>query len=123
MEWFILALERYRDFSGRSRRREYWNYIVFYLLLGIGATFLDNLFGFSDLGDNVGPIYSLFFIIMLVPSLAVSVRRLHDINKSGWVLLVGLIPIIGFIWLLIYCLREGTYGPNQYGEDPKEELA
>ena len=123
MEWFIYALQRFREFNGRSRRREFWNYVLFYLLLGIGATFLDNLFGFSDLGDNVGPIYALFFLIMLIPSLAVSVRRLHDVDKSGWFLLVGFIPIIGFIWLLIYYLREGTYGPNPYGDDPKEELA
>lgn len=123
MDWFIYALQRFRDFDGRSRRKEFWNYILFYLLMSIGATFLDNIFGFSDVGDNVGPIHSLFVFIMLIPSIAVSVRRLHDVNKSGWFLLVGFIPIIGFIWLLIYYLRPGDYGPNRFGPDPKEEMA
>lgn len=122
MEWFIYALRRYNDFNSRSRRREYWLFVLFYILLGIGAHFLDSLFGFADVGQVYGPIYSLYIIIMLLPSIAVAVRRLHDIDKSGWWLFIGFIPIIGFIWLLIYFLREGTYGSNQYGPDPKEDI-
>ena len=122
MEWFIYALRRYSNFTGRSRRREFWMYTLFYILLSIGATFLDNLFGFISLGDTYGPISSLYAVIMLLPSIAVAIRRLHDIGKSGWTLLLGLIPVIGTIWLLIYFLREGTYGPNKYGPSPKEEI-
>jgi|SRR5665811_2013447 len=122
MEWFIYALRRYNDFRGRSRRREFWLYTLFYILLSIGAFFLDNLFRFISVGDAYGPISSLYVIIMLLPSVAVAVRRLHDVEKSGWWLLVGFIPIIGFIWLLIYFVRDGTYGPNKYGPDPKVEL-
>lgn len=122
MDWFIYALRRYNDFNGRSRRREYWLYVLFYILLAIGAHFLDSLFGFADVGEVYGPIYTLFVIIMVLPSIAVAVRRLHDIGKSGWWIFVGFVPVIGFIWLLIYFVREGTIGPNQYGPDPKEQL-
>ena len=93
-----------------------------YVLLAIGALFLDNLFGFISVGDAYGPIYSLFVIIMFLPTLAVSVRRLHDIGKSGWWILVGIIPILGFIWLVIYMVRDGNLGPNEYGPDPKENI-
>lgn len=122
MEWFIFTLRRYNNFSGRSRRTEYWRFVLFYILLAIGAHFLDSLFGFADVGSIFGPIYSLYVIILLLPTIAVAVRRLHDIDKSGWWLFVGFIPIIGFIWLLIYFLREGTNGDNDYGPDPKEEF-
>jgi len=122
MEWFIYTLQQFNDFKSRSRRQEYWRFMLFYILLAIGAHFLDSLFGFASVGDVYGPIYALYIIIMFLPALAVSVRRLHDVDKSGWWLLLGFIPIIGTIWLLIYFLREGTYGPNRYGADPKEEL-
>ena len=122
MDWFLYALQRYREFSGRSRRKEFWMYTLFYLLLAIGALFLDNLFGFISIGDVRGPFYTLFVVIMFLPTIAVSVRRLHDVGKSGWWLLVGIIPVIGFIWLLIYMARDGDVGPNKYGPNPKEEL-
>lgn len=122
MEWFIYALQRFRDFEGRSRRREFWYFALFHFILSIGAAFLDNLFGFTDLGTESGPIQVLFILIMLIPAIAVSVRRLHDIDKSGFWYLLIFVPIIGWIWLLIFFLQEGTYGPNKYGPDPKEEL-
>ncbi len=122
MAWFLYTLRRYNDFRGRSRRCEYWFFVLIYILLAIGAHFLDSIFGFADVGDFYGPIYGLYVIIMLLPTIAVAVRRLHDIEKSGWWLLIGFIPILGWIWLLIYFLRVGTYGDNEYGPDPKVEL-
>ena len=101
---------------------EFWTFVLINFLLSIGAMFLDNLFGFANLSVDVGPFQALYSLVMLIPALAVSVRRLHDIGKSGWFILVGLIPIIGFFWLLIYFLQEGTAGPNQYGPNPKEEM-
>ena len=122
MEWFIYALQRFRDFEGRSRRREFWYFTLFHILLSIGAVFLDNLFGFTGLAIETGPIQLLYILIMLIPAIAVSVRRLHDIDKTGFWYLLIFLPILGWIWLLIFFLREGTYGPNKYGPDPKEEL-
>jgi|SRR5699024_9567157 len=123
MSWFFYSLRRYNDFQGRSRRKEYWSFILYLLLLSIGASFVDSIFGFSPMnGSFYGPVTSLLFLFMFIPSLAVSVRRLHDIGKSGWWLLVGFLPVIGTIWLLIFFIREGMEVENEYGPDPKEQI-
>lgn len=113
MEWYLKVLRQYADFDGRARRKEYWMFVLFNFLLSIGVSAIDYMLGTSFLGM----IYSL---AVLVPSIAVGVRRLHDIGKSGWMLLVGLIPLVGVIWLLVLFASEGHIGPNQYGEDPKQ---
>ena len=117
MEWMILPLKRYAEFGGRSRRKEYWMYTLFTFLVGIATTAIDALFGYS-LGDN-GPVNGIVALAMLCPGLAVSVRRLHDIDKSGWWLLLVLLPIIGWIVLIVWACTDGTRGTNQYGVDPK----
>lgn len=104
--------EKYADFSGRARRSEYWNFVLFNILGSVLATGIDLVLGMS----LVGLIYSL---VVLVPGIAVTVRRLHDTDRSGWMLLIGLIPIIGFIVLLVWFCTEGTIGRNSYGPDPK----
>ncbi|HTW61900.1 MAG TPA: DUF805 domain-containing protein [Terracidiphilus sp.] len=120
MEWYLLALKRYAEFNGRSRRKEYWIYtlynIVIYMVLYLA--------GFVTLLRS--SIYMVFFglafvyaLAVLVPSLSVCVRRLHDIDKSGWFILIGLIPAVGGIILLVLLCLDGTPGDNRYGPSPK----
>ncbi|NLI72319.1 MAG: DUF805 domain-containing protein [Bacteroidales bacterium] len=125
MSWLTLALKKYAQFHGRSRRREFWMFALFCIIVYTVAMILDNALGitYELLGQDVsyGPIYSIVGLALLVPSLAVGVRRLHDIDKSGWYILVNLIPIIGNIWFIVMMITEGTKGDNQYGPDPKAE--
>ncbi|WP_415327168.1 DUF805 domain-containing protein [Chryseobacterium sp. MMS23-Vi53] len=120
MKWYLKVLKQYADFSGRARRTEYWMYVLFNIIFAIVAIILDNVLGLKFTPEiPYGYIYFLYAIATLIPGLAVSVRRLHDVDKSGWFILISLIPIIGGIWLLILNATEGTHGRNQYGEDPK----
>jgi len=138
MEWMILPLKRYADFSGRSRRKEYWMFFLFQFLIQIGliALFLAIiLIGFGDFDSSdesgVGAVmivvgfvlYFVFWVAMLIPNMAVVVRRLHDQDIPGFVgILLYIATIIltfpGLVILIFMCL-EGKKGPNQYGEDPK----
>jgi uncharacterized membrane protein YhaH (DUF805 family) len=117
MNWYLKVLKQYADFSGRARRMEYWMFVLFNVLFAIAAAILDNLLGLS-FGVGYGPIYLLYALAVLIPGLAVLVRRLHDINKSGWWIFILLIPLIGSIWLLILLFTDSD-GDNQYGACPK----
>ncbi|MBL0545369.1 DUF805 domain-containing protein [Aeromonas jandaei] len=114
MNWYISVLKQYAVFSGRARRTEYWMFVlcnvVFMLLVGM----VDRLIG-SD-KEILSAIYSL---AVLLPSLAVAVRRLHDTDRSGWWLLIGLIPVIGTLVLIYFMVCNGQQGPNRFGDDPK----
>lgn len=122
MNWYLKVLKQYADFDGRARRKEYWMFFLFHLIVTIVAAVLDNLLGIAIDGIGYGALYFLYAFGTFVPGLAVSVRRLHDIGKSGWMMLVGLIPIIGSIWLIVLMCSEGTQGENEYGKNPKEIL-
>lgn len=117
MNEFLYVLKNYAVFKGRARRREYWMFELFYFLFGVAAFVIDYVLGFTK--DGSGVISSIYSLAMLVPSLAVGVRRLHDVNKSGWFTLIVFVPLVGVIWLLVLDCTEGTDGPNQYGPDPK----
>ncbi|WP_303309978.1 DUF805 domain-containing protein [Hymenobacter sp. BT730] len=121
MEYFLLAFKKYAVFTGRARRKEYWMFVLFQILIGIAAIVLDSVLGTSI--DSVGSGYLslLASLIFIIPGLAVAVRRLHDVEKSGWFLLIGFIPVIGAIWLLVLFCTEGTRGENKYGPDPKSQ--
>lgn len=106
MEACKMYWQKYAEFEGRSRRAEYWWAYLMTFVIGL-------ILGWIPV---VGWLASL---AMILPSIAVGVRRLHDINKSGWFMLLNLIPIVGQIILIIWFCQEGTIGPNQYGEDPK----
>ncbi len=119
MKWYLHVLKNYANFKGRARRKEYWMFFLFNMIFAIIASKLDNLLGTTNPQMGIGIIYALYNLAVLVPSLAVLVRRLHDIGKSGWMLLVGLIPIVGIIWLFILLIKEGMTEENQYGMNPK----
>ncbi len=117
MDWMLLPLKRYAEFAGRSRRKEYWLYTLFVMIISIVSALADAAIGFD--WESNGPVNSIVGLALLCPSLAVSVRRLHDIGRSGWWLLLVLLPIIGWIALLIWACSDGTQGPNRFGVDPK----
>lgn len=120
IEWYKkVVFENYANFEGRARRAEYWWYALGNFILLIIAMILDNVLGITMGQMGYGPIYALLALATFIPGLAVGIRRLHDVGKSGWFYLIIFIPIIGAIWLLILFFTEGTQGPNQYGPDPK----
>lgn len=84
MEWFLKVMRQYADFNGRARRKEYWMFILFNFIFAMVAMILDNILGITLEGIFYGPLYLLYGLAVLVPGLSVTVRRLHDLNKSGW---------------------------------------
>jgi len=123
MNWFIKALKQYADFKGRARRKEFWLFILFYFIFYVLAVVLDNVLGITIDYMYVGPVTSMFSLVMIIPNLSVTVRRLHDIGKSGWFIFIGLIPVIGSIWLLVLMFKNSQSGTNEYGPNPKEIVA
>jgi uncharacterized membrane protein YhaH (DUF805 family) len=116
MEWYLKVIkENYSNFSGRARRKEYWMFALFQIIVLIGAMILDGVFG------TAGVVYMIVALAHMIPGLAVSVRRLHDVGKSGWFLLISFVPIIGAIWLLVLACTDGDSGDNTYGESPKAD--
>lgn len=120
MEWYLKVLKQYADFSGRARRKEYWMFVLFNMIFAIVAAILDNVLGIAMEGTGYGPLYGIYALAVLIPGLAVAVRRLHDVGKSGWMILITLIPLIGAIWLLVLLVTDSNLGENQYGQNPKE---
>lgn len=127
MKWYLKVLKDYATFSGRTRRSEYWFFVLFNVIFGIIAMVIDNILGTKfQIGSQslpYGYIYLLYSLAVFVPGLAVSVRRLHDVGKSGWFFLIALIPIIGAIWLLVLMFTDSVSGENKYGTNPKTVVA
>lgn len=120
MNWFLQALSQYATFSGRARRKEYWFFMLFYVLFYLVAAFLDDMASAGAKDDGPGIVAGMFSLALLLPSIAVGVRRLHDIGRSGWWLLLSIIPVIGTVWLLVLNVRDSEPGPNAWGPNPKE---
>jgi uncharacterized membrane protein YhaH (DUF805 family) len=121
MNYYLKVLKQYSDFKGRARRKEYWMFTIFNIIFGGIAMTLDSVFGIAIEGVGYGPLYGIYALVLFIPGLAVAVRRLHDIGKSGWMLLITLIPLIGVIWLLVLLLTDSNSEENLYGANPKEE--
>lgn len=119
MEYFLSSFRNYATFTGRARRSEYWFFYLFYFIFLVLAVILDNLLGITIEDAGIGPLYFVSILAMIIPGLAVTVRRLHDVGKSGWFYFIVLIPIIGSIWLLVLMATDGKPGRNQYGTNPK----
>ncbi|WP_378185837.1 DUF805 domain-containing protein [Aquimarina sp. W85] len=123
MNWYLKVIkENFANFEGRARRKEYWMFTLFSGLIVLGLAILAGIFvamEISSLAFVFMGCYMVYILIVLVPSLAVTVRRLHDTGKSGWMLLIALVPLIGSIWLFVLYVTEGDQGDNQYGPDPK----
>ena len=120
MNWYLKVLKQYADFSGRARRQEYWMFALFNMIFGFIAIILDNVLGIAMEGVGYGPIYILYVLAVFIPGLAVAVRRLHDVGKSGWMLLIALIPLVGAIWILVLFFTDSQKESNKWGQNPKE---
>lgn len=112
MNEFISVVKKYAVFSGRARRKEFWMYVLFYVIIAVVLCVVDAIIGIPLL-------YTIFALAMLIPSLAVGARRLHDTGKSGWWQLIGLVPLIGALVLIIFWVMDSNPGDNQYGPSPK----
>ncbi len=122
MNYFIDCMtKKYATFSGRARRAEYWYFVLFNVIAQFVLAFIIGfVIGFAGGSmDTINLLCNLVSLAFVIPGLAVCIRRLHDIGKSGWWVLIVLIPIIGAIILLIFAVQEGNRGANQYGPDPK----
>ena len=119
MSWYLAVLKKYAVFTGRARRKEYWFFALFNVIFLVVATILDNLLKTTFENLSYGWIYLLYALAVLIPSIAVVVRRLHDVGKSGWWYFIALIPLVGGIWLLVLMCTDSQPGDNQYGPNPK----
>jgi uncharacterized membrane protein YhaH (DUF805 family) len=120
VSWYLEALKKYAEFSGRSRRMEYWYFVLFNLIVFIILELIDALLGTFNVVQGVGLLSGIYGLAVLIPTLAVTVRRLHDIDRTGWWIFINLIPLIGSIVLLVFALTPGTPGSNRFGPDPKQ---
>ena len=123
MSWYLEVLKKYAVFSGRARRMEYWMFILFNIIITVVLALIDYLTGTFSPRAGVGLLGGLYALAVLIPSLAVTVRRLHDTDRTGWWILIGLIPVIGGIVLLIFMLLDSQSGTNRYGPNPKAATA
>lgn len=123
MNWFMTVLRKYAVFEGRARRREYWFFVLFYILISVVLAVVDRMLGTYVEAYGMGALGALFCLGLLIPSIAVGARRLHDTGRSGWWLLVGFIPVIGVIVLIVFFVLDSQPGTNAYGPNPKEAPA
>ncbi|MFG2181457.1 DUF805 domain-containing protein [Streptomyces abikoensis] len=113
MHWYVDVLKKYAVFSGRARRQEYWMFTLISTVISIVVAIAEGVLGTNSV---IGTVYVL---AVLLPSLAVTVRRLHDTDRSGWWVLIGLIPVVGWIVLLVFTCLDSQPQPNKYGPSPK----
>ncbi len=118
MHWYIDVLRKYTVFEGRARRKEYWIFALISALILIFLSLIDEMTGWK-VWDDEGVLSLVYSIAVFVPTLAVVVRRLHDTDRSGWWVLIALIPLVGAIVLLVFLILKGNEGDNRFGPDPK----
>lgn len=114
MNWYLEVLKKYAVFQGRARRKEYWMFVLFNLIIALVLRLIEALVG------GPGLLANLYSLAVLIPGLAVAFRRLHDTNRNGWWVLIGLVPLVGVIILIVFMAQDSQPGDNQYGPNPKE---
>ncbi len=119
MSWYLNVLRKYAEFDGRARRREYWGFSIvnFVVILLLGVP--DAILGLATPGGGLGLLTAIYVLAVALPWLAVTVRRLHDLGRSGWWVLIGVVPYLGALVLLVFALLDGHAGANEYGPSPK----
>jgi len=113
MNYYVSVLKKYAEFNGRAQRAEYWYFALFHTIILITLMYIDSLTGLDLL-------YFIYFLATFIPAIAVAVRRLHDIGKSGWWILITFIPLIGSIWFLILMVIDSNPEENKFGPNPKQ---
>jgi uncharacterized membrane protein YhaH (DUF805 family) len=121
MHWYLQALRKYAVFSGRARRAEYWQFTLLNGIVSLVLSLLLNLNAGAGVQMALALLAFVYSLAMILPSLAVTVRRLHDTSHSGWWMLISLVPIIGGIILFVWMVTDGDPDENQYGRNPKAE--
>jgi uncharacterized membrane protein YhaH (DUF805 family) len=121
VKWYIEVMRKYAVFSGRARRQEYWMFVLSNVMIVVFLGIIDGMAD-SDSEGSRSTLTTLYVLATLIPLLAVGVRRLHDTGRSGWWMLIGVIPIIGAIVLLIFIIQDSQLMDNQYGPNPKREI-
>ena len=114
----VCLTQKYVDFSGRARRSEYWYFVLFGIIVGVVAGIIDGILGTRGTAGGTGLVGAITSLALLLPNLGVGARRLHDTGRSGWWLLIGLIPLIGWIVLIVFFVQD-SHPDNQYGPNPK----
>lgn len=118
--YFLYPIKnQYADFSGRTSRKQYWMFVLFSFLISIAISIVESVMGLKPSGMQSGILSSIYSLAILLPSLGLAVRRLHDLNKSGWWFLMIFVPIVGWIVLLVFLLTMGDQKDNQFGKQPK----
>jgi uncharacterized membrane protein YhaH (DUF805 family) len=115
MDWYLGVLKQYAVFDGRARRKAYWMFVLFNFAIAAALGVVGRVIGLG------GALQALYSLGILIPGLAVSVRRLHDTGRSGWMLLIALIPFVGWLVVLYFLVQPGETAANNYGPDPKAE--
>ena len=123
MNWYLEVLKKYAVFSGRARRKDFWFFVLFNIIISIVLAVIDGVTGSFSPEAGMGLLGGIYTLAVLIPGIAVSVRRLHDTERSGWWLLIALVPLIGAIVLLVFMVQDSKPGQNQYGANPKEATA
>jgi uncharacterized membrane protein YhaH (DUF805 family) len=121
MHWYLHVLRNYAEFNARARRSEYWNFALFNLLALIGLTLADYTV-YAATGLGLGLLRLVYGLGIFIPAVAVSIRRLHDTDRSGWWLLLAFVPLVGLV-LIWFMAQEGNAGTNRYGQDPRLVIA
>jgi len=117
MNWYMEVLKKYATFSGRARRKEFWMFYLFYFIIVVVLSIIEQVIGIPGI---LSGIYSL---ALLIPTIAVTVRRLHDTGRSGWWWFIWLVPVIGWIVMIVFMVLEGQPSDNEYGPNPKAAAA
>jgi uncharacterized membrane protein YhaH (DUF805 family) len=117
MHWYTDVLKKYVEFSGRARRQEYWMFFLISFIISTVLSGIDRAIGTNS--SSGGLLQGIYGLAVLLPTIAVNIRRLHDTNRSGWWVLLWLIPILGWIPVIVFLAQDGTPGDNKYGPDPK----
>ncbi|WP_020389960.1 DUF805 domain-containing protein [Kribbella catacumbae] len=119
MQWFTEVIKKYAVFSGRARRKEFWMFALFSTIISIVLGIIDRAIGTTYGAGDSGVLQSIYGLAVLLPTIGVAIRRMHDTGRTGWWVLISLVPCVGWIIFIVFAAQEGAAGDNQYGPDPK----
>jgi uncharacterized membrane protein YhaH (DUF805 family) len=119
MNWYLEVLKKYAVFDGRARRKEYWFFQLFNILISMALGFIDVWTGFFDPETGLGVFSGIYAVGVMIPGMAVSVRRLHDTGRNGWWILINLVPLLGTLVFLYFMVLDSNPEKNEYGSSPK----